>query len=57
MLKEEGLKISGVKKILNKEQGFNLDDSPEKSISRSDKLLKQKIFKISQILKDLKNIK
>tara|TARA_B100000900_G_scaffold318512_1_gene277623 strand:+ start:293 stop:670 length:378 start_codon:yes stop_codon:yes gene_type:complete len=57
LLKEEGLKISGVKKILNKEQGFNLDDTSEKSISTSDKFLKQKIFKISKILKDLKDIK
>ncbi len=57
LLKEEGLKIEGVKKILNKEQRLKLDDPLEKTISTVDRNLITKIKKISKIVKNLKNIK
>ena len=56
LLKEEGLKIEGVKKILNNEQRLKLDDPLEKTISTSDRNLIVKIKKISKIIKNLKNI-
>ena len=56
LLKEEGLKIEGVKKILNKEQRLKLDDPLEKTISTVDRNLITKIKKISKIVKNLKNI-
>ena len=50
LLKEEGLKIEGVKKILNNEQRLKLDDPLEKTISTSDRNLIVKIKKKFQKL-------
>ena len=53
LLKDQGLTINGVKKILNKEDSLNLDEIADKSIRTEN--LKNKLLKISNKLKDLKN--
>ena len=53
LLKEEGMTISGVKKLLNKADTIKLDEITNKPIRRD--ILKNKVKKISKILKDLKN--
>ena len=53
LLKDEGMTISGVKKLLNKADTIKLDEITNKSIRRD--ILKSKVKKISNILKDLKN--
>ena len=55
LLKEQGMTINGVKKILNKAHSNHLDEISNKSI-RTDNL-RNKISNISKIIKDLKNIK
>ena len=55
LLKEQGMTINGVKKILNKGHSNHLDEISNKSI-RADNL-RNKISNISKIIKDLKNIK
>ena len=53
LLKEQGMTINGVKKILNKEDSLNLDETADKSIRAEN--LKKKLLKISSKLKELKN--
>ena len=55
LLKDQGMTISGVKKVLNSTDSNNLDEISNKTI-RTDNL-KNKITSISKIIKDLKNIK
>ena len=55
LLKEQGMTINGVKKILNGEQSLELDEISNKSI-RTDSF-KNKILKISKIVKNLKEYK
>ena len=55
LLKEKGLTIKGVKKILNNDDSFKLDEITDKSI-RGDNL-KKKLLRISNTLKTLKNLK
>ena len=55
LLKEQGMTINGVKKILNKGHSNHLDEISNKSI-RTDNL-RNKISNISKIVKDLKNLK
>ena len=55
LLKEQGMTINGVKKILNKGHSNHLDEISNKSI-RTDNL-RNKISNISKIIKDLKKIK
>ncbi len=55
LLKEKGLTIKGVKKILNNDDSFKLDEITDKSI-RGDNL-KKKLLKISNTLKTLKDLK
>ena len=52
LLKEQGMTIKGVKKILNKEVSLKLDEIADKSIKAEN--LKNKLFKISKIIKELK---
>ena len=52
LLKEQGMTINGVKKILNNEVPLKLDEFADKSI-KAEKL-KNKLFKISKIIKELK---
>jgi len=55
LLKEQGMTINGVKKILNNKETLKLDEISNRSIS-SD-VLKSKIIKISKIVKNLKKFK
>ena len=53
LLKEEGMTIKGVKKILDKKNSLKLDEISNQSISALD--IKNKLVKISNLLKNLKN--
>ena len=53
LLKEQGMTINGVKKILNNEDSLKLDEIADKSIRAEN--LKNKLLKISNKLKELKN--
>ena len=53
LLKDQGMTINGVKKILNNQASLDLDEIANKSI-RTEKL-KNKLKKISYKLKELKN--
>ena len=61
MLKEKGLTINGVKKILNNPDIRSLDDNMNFGIYKSDlkntKIIKDKIKKISKIISELKKFK
>ena len=52
LLKDQGMTINGVKKILNSEVSLKLDEMADKSIKAEN--LKNKLVKISKILKELK---
>ena len=53
LLKDQGMTINGVKKILNSNKTIDLDETANNSI-RTDNL-KIKLIKISNIVKNLKN--
>ena len=55
LLKEQGLTINGVRKILNNEDPLKLDEIADKSIKAEN--LKNKLLNISNKIKSLKNIK
>ncbi len=52
LLKDQGMTINGVKKMLNKEVSLKLDEIADKSIKAEN--LKNKLVKISKIIKALK---
>ena len=58
LLKEKGLTINGVKKILNNPEMHSLDDNMNLGIYKTDlkntKIIKDKIKKISKIISELK---
>ena len=51
LLKEQGMTINGVKKILNNNEPLKLDEMSNHSIRASN--LKNKLVKISKLIKDL----
>ena len=55
LLKDQGMTINGVKKLLNSSHSKDLDEISNKTI-RADNL-KNKIYKISNIIKQLKSLK
>jgi DNA-binding transcriptional MerR regulator len=55
LLKEQGMTINGVKKILNNKEPLKLDEMANNSINAYN--LKNKLVKISNIVKSLKKIK
>ena len=61
LLKEKGLTINGVKKILNDKRSHSLDDSVNLGVYNSglktSKVIKDKIKNISRIIKELKKLK
>ena len=61
LLKEKGLTINGVKKILNENTSHSIDDAAilgvYKSSLKSTKVIKDKVKNISKIIKDIKNLK
>ena len=52
LLKDKGMTINGVKKILNNEVSLKLDEIADKSIKARN--FKNKLVKISKIIKNLK---
>ena len=52
LLKEQGMTINGVRKILNNKESLKLDEMSNHSIKANN--LKNKLVKISKIIKDLK---
>ena len=55
LLKEQGMTINGVKKVLNGDVSFELDEMANNSIKADN--LRIKLTKISNIIKNLKNLK
>ena len=55
LLKEQGMTINGVKKILNNKEPLKLDETQNNSIKAHK--LKNKLVKISNIVKSLKKLK
>ena len=55
LLKEKGMTINGVKKILDNQESLKLDEISNQSIKKID--LKNKLSNISNIIKKLKTIK
>ena len=55
LLKEQGMTINGVKKILNGDQALELDEMANNSIKADN--LKNKLVKISKIVRNLKELK
>ena len=55
LLKEQGMTINGVKKILSGEQSLELDEMANNSIKADN--LRNKLVKISKIIKNLKDLK
>ena len=53
LLKDQGLTINGVKKILNNEDSLKLDEIADKSIRTEN--LRNKLINISNKIKELKN--
>ena len=61
LLKERGLTMNGVKKILNDPKIHSLDDNMDLGVYKTDlkntKFIKEKIKKISKIISELKKFK
>jgi DNA-binding transcriptional MerR regulator len=61
LLKEKGMTINGVKKLLDSKDSTYLDVSTNIGVYKPDenttKIIKDKIKNISKIIKDIKNIK
>ena len=61
LLKEKGLTINGVKKMLESKQSESIDDTINfgvyKPVNKSTKIIKDKLKNISKIIKELKDIK
>ena len=55
LLKDHGMTVNGVKKILNKNEPLKLDETLNNSINTN--IIKNKITNISNILKSLKKLK
>ena len=61
LLREKGLTINGVKKILDDKNMHSIDDSPNLGVYKRDikttKVIKNKVKNIVKIIKELKNLK
>ena len=55
LLKDQGMTINGVKKLLNNGDALKLDEMQNASIKPNN--LKNKLSKISKLIKNLKNLK
>ena len=55
LLKDKGMTINGVKKILNNKESLKLDEISNQTIKANN--LKNKLVKISNIVKNLKKLK
>ena len=56
LLKDQGMTIMGVKKVLNSDKSLKLDELPNNSIN-TDYSLKNKLKKISDLIKKIKSLK
>ena len=56
LLKDQGMTINGVKKVLNSTKSLNLDELPNNSIN-ADYNIKNKLKKISTLIKQIKKLK
>jgi len=56
LLKDQGMTINGVKKVLNSNKSLKLDELPNNSIS-ADYNIKNKLRKISDLIKQIKKLK
>jgi len=56
LLKEQGMTINGVKKVLNSDKSLNLDELSNNSISASYSL-RNKLKNISNLVKQIKKLK
>jgi len=56
LLKDQGMTINGVKKVLNSNKSLKLDELPNNSIS-ANYSIKKKLKKISALIKNIKNLK
>ena len=56
LLKDKGLTINGVKKFLINESSFKLDENYNNSINTTKNNLKSKLKKISNLVKEIKEI-
>jgi len=56
LLKDQGMTINGAKKVLNSDRSLKLDELPNNSIN-ADYSLKNKLKKISSLIKQIKNLK
>ena len=56
LLKDKGMTIIGVKKVLNSNKSLKLDVLPNNSIN-ADYSIKNKLKKISNLIKQIKNLK
>jgi DNA-binding transcriptional MerR regulator len=56
LLKDQGMTINGVKKLLNSNKSLKLDEFEKNSISSTHNI-KNKLIKISNLLKKIKNLK
>ena len=61
LLKEKGLTVVGVKRILNNKEAHSLDDAINLGVYNpgleTSKIIKDKIKNISKIVKEIKNLK
>tara|TARA_Y100000590_G_C15453786_1_gene913748 strand:+ start:489 stop:893 length:405 start_codon:yes stop_codon:yes gene_type:complete len=61
LLKDKGYTINGVRKMLNDNTSYSIDDNINLSVYKpslqTTKIIKEKVKNISKIIKDLKNIK
>ena len=56
LLKDQGMTINGAKKVLNSDKSLKLDELANNSIN-ADISIKNKLKKISKLIKQLKNLK
>ena len=57
LLKEQGMTINGVKKLLNNNQSLKLDEFTNNSITVDNLGIKNKLKKISNLIKQIKKIR
>ena len=57
LLKEQGMTINGVKKLLNNNKSLKLDEMSNNSISDNNNKIKNKLKKILNLAKELKQLK
>ena len=57
LLKEQGMTINGVKKLLNSNKSLKLDEFSNNSISVNNSTIKNKLKKILNLVKEIKELK